>query len=597
MGVAGANTCLPGVGHASKRPFGAGASPLARAPPVHHAWPVSTRTKGRARGSSRSSSPAAGAADGRPLAELLALPALEGATVVPEGAADGVMVQAVVLDDPAAPAQEGALLVSPGGVPKPIPGGVVAVVTRATVSGSPTVPVVVIPGDRPWGEVIAAVHAHVTGQSREIEARAALRRVLIAGLGTPGIAEAANEVLGAPVAIVDEYLDVLGTAGLTDAREDALRDAIEEARTHGPASLVGPFTQEGVKGAHVVRLVSPGVDDLAGVLVAWGDEPVAGDPALGALADALLVERRREDTRVDTEARLRGELIEELLAGEVVSRESLVRRARHLGADLSAGAVALVGTLQDPHEAGRVISDPRLIRRFMQQTRGVLELHWPKALVDWHEGLLVILLPVRGEGDDDAEGPEQLAHTLARRLLAATGPTVPGLTLTLALSRQQDDPERLGSAIDEAQLALSIGEKLGRAGEVVTFEETGTYKLLFQVFADRPEELESFYEQTMAPLVRYDEQYQTELVGTVATYLDLDCNLAATAQTLYTHRHTIRYRLDRIAELAGLDIGKTDDREKLSLGLKAMRLLGRRVAPPMREKPQHGTKAARGKKA
>lgn len=597
MGVAGANTCLPGVGHASKRPFGAGASPLARAPPVHHAWPVSTRTKGRARGSSRSSSPAAGAADGRPLAELLALPALEGATVVPEGAADGVMVQAVVLDDPAAPAQEGALLVSPGGVPKPIPGGVVAVVTRATVSGSPKVPVVVIPGDRPWGEVIAAVHAHVTGQSREIEARAALRRVLIAGLGTPGIAEAANEVLGAPVAILDEYLDVLGTAGLTDAREDALRDAIEEARTHGPASLVGPFTQEGVKGAHVVRLVSPGVDDLAGVLVAWGDEPVAGDPALGALADALLVERRREDTRVDTEARLRGELIEELLAGEVVSRESLVRRARHLGADLSAGAVALVGTLQDPHEAGRVISDPRLIRRFMQQTRGVLELHWPKALVDWHEGLLVILLPVRGEGDDDAEGPEQLAHTLARRLLAATGPTVPGLTLTLALSRQQDDPERLGSAIDEAQLALSIGEKLGRAGEVVTFEETGTYKLLFQVFADRPEELESFYEQTMAPLVRYDEQYQTELVGTVATYLDLDCNLAATAQTLYTHRHTIRYRLDRIAELAGLDIGKTDDREKLSLGLKAMRLLGRRVAPPMREKPQHGTKAARGKKA
>jgi hypothetical protein len=185
---------------------------------------------------------------------------------------------------------------------------------------------------------------------------------------------------------------------------------------------------------------------------------------------------------------------------------------------------------------------------------------------------------------------------LARRLLAATGPTVPGLTLTLALSRNQADPERLGSAIDEAQLALSIGEKLGRVGEVVTFEETGTYKLLFQVFADRPEELDAFYEQTMAPLVRYDEQYQTELVGTVATYLDLDCNLAATAATLYTHRHTIRYRLDRITELAGLDIGKTDDREKLSLGLKAMRLLGRTVAPPMREKPQHGTKAARGTK-
>lgn len=554
---------------------------------MHHACPVTTRTKAT-RGS-------AARAEGKTLAELMALPALADAVLLPEGAADDVRVSAVVLDDPAAGPEDAALLVSVKGVPKPVPSGVVAVITRAKVSGKPPVPVIHLPDDRPWGEVIAALHAFISGQARELAARDALRRVLIAGLGAPGIAEAAAEVLGAPVAIVDEYLDVLGTARLTDAREDALGDAIEEARTHGPASLLGPFTRAGIKGAHIVELRSPGVDDLAGVLISWGQKPVASDPALAALADALLVERRREDTRVDTEARLRGELIEELLAGEVVSRESLVRRARHLGADLSGGAVALVGRLQDPHEGLRVITDPRLIRRFMQQTRGVLELHWPKALVDWHEGLLVVLLPHRTD-DAEGEGPEELAHTLARRLLAATGPTVPGLTLTLALSRQQDDPEKLGSAIDEAQLALSIGEKLGRAGEVVTFEETGTYKLLFQVFADRPEELESFYEQTMAPLVRYDEQYQTELVGTVATYLDLDCNLAATAQTLYTHRHTIRYRLDRITELAGLDIGKTDDREKLSLGLKAMRLLGRKVAPPMREKPQHGTKAARGTK-
>ncbi len=554
---------------------------------MHHASQVSTRTKSRQRATST--------AAGRPLAEILALPALEGAQLVPADAGDQVRVCAVVLDDPGARSEDAALLVSVEGIPKTPPTGVVAVITRASVSGKPAVPVITIPDDRPWGDVIGAIHAHVSGRAREMEARDALRRVLIAGQGAPGIAEAAGEVLGTPVAILDEYLDVLSTSGLTDARDDSLRGAIEAARSHGPASLLGPFTEAGIKGAHILRLTSPGSDDLAGVLVSWGPKPAPGDPALIALADALLVERRREDTRVDTEARLRGELIEELLAGEVVSRESLVRRARHLGADLSMGAVALVGTLQDPHESGRVISDPRLIRRFMQQTRGVLELHWPRALVDWHEGLLVILLPKRAEGEE-GESAEELAHTLARRLLAATGPTVPGLTLTLALSRQQDDPEKLGSAIDEAQLALSIGEKLGRSGEVVTFEETGTYKLLFQVFADRPEEIEAFFEQTMAPLVRYDEQYQTELVGTVATYLDLDCNLAATAQTLYTHRHTIRYRLDRITELAGLDIGKTDDREKLSLGLKAMRLLGRTVAAPMREKPQHGTKAARGTK-
>ena len=310
---------------------------------------------------------------------------------------------------------------------------------------------------------------------------------------------------------------------------------------------------------------------------------------MGELAEACALERAREEVRTETESRLRGDLVEELMAGEVVSRESLVRRARHLGADLSRGAVALIGKLQDPHTEGRVISDPRLVRRFMQQARAAMDLHWPRALVDWNDGRLLALLPPPPSTPADAprDEIESAAFTLGRRLLAATRETVPGLALTLALSRYTPEPERLGAALDESRLALSIGERLGRQGEVVTFEETGTYKLLFQIFADRPEELTSFYDQTIAPLVRYDEQYQTELVGTLSTYLGNDCNLAATASTLYTHRHTVRYRLDRIAELSGLDIAKTDDREKLSLGLKAMRLLGRRVAA-VTERPRRG---------
>ena len=64
------------------------------------------------------------------------------------------------------------------------------------------------------------------------------------------------------------------------------------------------------------------------------------------------------------------------------------------------------------------------------------------------------------------------------------------------------------------------------------------------------------------------------LVQTVEAFLEADGNVAGTAQRLFTHRHTIRYRLERVRELTGLDVGSTDGREKLSLGLKAMRVLG-----------------------
>ena len=71
-----------------------------------------------------------------------------------------------------------------------------------------------------------------------------------------------------------------------------------------------------------------------------------------------------------------------------------------------------------------------------------------------------------------------------------------------------------------------------------------------------------------------DDQYETELVLTVETYLENDGNVAATAKQLFTHRHTIRYRLERAKELCGHDVSATTGREKLGLGLKAMRVLG-----------------------
>ena len=45
-------------------------------------------------------------------------------------------------------------------------------------------------------------------------------------------------------------------------------------------------------------------------------------------------------------------------------------------------------------------------------------------------------------------------------------------------------------------------------------------------------------------------------------------------ETLFTHRHTVRYRLERVRELSGHDLSSTEGREKLGLGLKAMRVLG-----------------------
>ena len=113
---------------------------------------------------------------------------------------------------------------------------------------------------------------------------------------------------------------------------------------------------------------------------------------------------------------------------------------------------------------------------------------------------------------------------------------------------------------------------------MLAFEATGAYRLLLPAMSEDPGELQRFYAETVEPLVAYDDQYETDLVQTLETFLECDGNVANTAQRLFTHRHTIRYRLERVRDLSGLDVASTDGREKLGLGLKAMRVLG--IAEP-----------------
>jgi DNA-binding PucR family transcriptional regulator len=187
----------------------------------------------------------------------------------------------------------------------------------------------------------------------------------------------------------------------------------------------------------------------------------------------------------------------------------------------------------------------------------------------------------------DDEALARAAQGLRRELAAS----LPGFNLTVARSRLAADPVDLYRAGKEALLAANVAEADGAA--LLAFEDTGAYRLLLGAMSEDPGELERFYEETVAPLAAYDEQYETDLVATIEAYLENDGNVTPTAQELFTHRHTIRYRLERVRELCGHDITSTAGREKLSLGLKAMRVLG--IAPPRGPAAEPGTEAGRAK--
>jgi DNA-binding PucR family transcriptional regulator len=223
-----------------------------------------------------------------------------------------------------------------------------------------------------------------------------------------------------------------------------------------------------------------------------------------------------------------------------------VRRAARLGCDLVRGVVVLCAELASDRPAHIVAT---------------ISGDWPGALAQHDGGRVYALLPASG-ADDAPEATLAGARRLAGRLQRLG---------TVGLSSFYADPAELHRAIQEAELVLDVL----RTSDVPIAEHigTGTYRLLFRVLASHPEEVRAFYEDTVAPVVRYDEQYRTELLTTLEAYLLNNCNMNATAAAIYAHRHTVAYRLERVRELTGLDPMLSEDRERLGLGLKAYRVI------------------------
>jgi sugar diacid utilization regulator len=367
---------------------------------------------------------------------------------------------------------------------------------------------------------------------------------VLSGDGLERVAELTASVTGAPVAVVVPRLGV--AAG--DGDLAALRRYVGERLRDRTVPVPPGVTAE-------VPIASG--DERLGAVLLLGD---AGPEALEFLhvaAVAALTEVAVEEAKEEVEQNLRGSFLEELRGATELDAEDVVRRAGRLGCDLNRGAVVLCAELTSDR--------PRhVVATIGGEYPGALAQH-----METSPPRVYALLPASG-ADEAPETTLAAARRLAGRLQRHG---------TVGLSSFHTDPADLGRAIQEAELVLDVLRRSDGPGGPLMSEEigTGTYRLLFRVLASHPEEVRSFYEDTVAPIVKYDDQYATDLVGTLEAYLEQNCNMNATASAIYAHRHTVAYRLERVKELTGLDPMLSEDRERLGLGLKAYRIIAPRL--------------------
>jgi sugar diacid utilization regulator len=378
--------------------------------------------------------------------------------------------------------------------------------------------------------------------SSDLAALDAITEAVESGAGLPEVVRAAGKALEASLAVTDAWGATLAVAARSPAEERALLS----------------------QGEGVNSIPLRVADAVVGTLhMRAKTAPSASMQRLLVTMIASEVERVRAPERVSETAA--ADFLGALLRRELTDREELISQARELSLEVADGASVIVARAlpQAPTDEGwrarvRAVAE-RGARAVVSRSIAALSER------DGTVGAEVLLLVPGSE--------EPVAARAAEAVLRELEAALAGYTFALGRSRLAEDPADLPRAVSEALLAANVAQG-SSDGPALAFEQTGAYRLLLSAMSENPAELQRFYAETVEPLVAYDEQYETDLMRTLETFLEADGNVAGTAQRLFTHRHTIYYRLERVRDLSGLDVSSSDGREKLSLGLKSMRVLG-----------------------
>jgi len=162
------------------------------------------------------------------------------------------------------------------------------------------------------------------------------------------------------------------------------------------------------------------------------------------------------------------------------------------------------------------------------------------------------------------------AHQLGRRLHEQIEAEFPGALVIGGVSGPARALVDWPDAYQQALQAMQLGQRLKLTNQFVEFTSLGIYRLLYGL--ESQPDVRRFAEDILRPLAEYDQQNRGSLVKTVEAYFTHHGNISQTAESLFVHRNTLLYRMERIQELTRLQLDQANMRLALHLALKLWQL-------------------------
>lgn len=210
------------------------------------------------------------------------------------------------------------------------------------------------------------------------------------------------------------------------------------------------------------------------------------------------------------------------------------------------------------------ISVSKIKLTFRKVLKGILEKYALKVPIIDHEDEIIFFYKAEENSMNRLEKAlNEIQEAIIKR--------VNGLSVSVGIGNSYEDLKMMKQSLNEARLAIESGKCEGLSSTIRKYNEIGIYRLLFGV-EDR-EVLENYYLDALGPIIENSKSKDILSVQILETYLNENCNLTSTAEKLFLHRNTLKYRIKKIEEALGCDLHNFEQCMKVKIALDINKIL------------------------
>jgi len=437
-------------------------------------------------------------------------------------------------------------------------------------------PVIQLPRTASFNEILNPILGEILNRQavllrRKDEVHRNLADIVLRGGSLGDIASALSRLENAPVSIHTSELRLLAYHSSTPFEdggnsEETIRVLCDDAAAL--KSAIGgrrgqiEISFDNTNFCVFVQPVTVAADECGLIIVWTGPGKLPDSNVTEQAATVVAMEFIKMRAVSEVERRFRSSFIQDIINGRIKSRTDVLARGEAYGWDLSPAFVPLLIEVDNhmQNEAERV----KAFRRLWNVVSLITSYHEGAIAIDIGTRIMVMLRAGK-ERKNDSDNPQNFAKKIQEQLSLREG-----LTVSVGIGRRFADIMKLGDALPEAIQALEIGQLLNGSGSITQYDNLGVYRVLFSS-RDNPE-LARFSGELLGGLIESDRLYKSELMRTLEVILRCNFNLKEAARELFIHYNTLRYRVSKIEEIAGVDLSAAEDRLNLQVAYRILQM-------------------------